>query len=65
MLNATIIYLKDNPNGTVDVSLELIGDPTKSYKIAKVVAVNMSELDYTIFNVDNEFTQSSPSPLLQ
>jgi hypothetical protein len=65
MLNATIIYLKDNPNGTVDVSLELIGDPTKSYKIAKVVAVNMSELDYTIFNVDNEFTQSSPSSLLQ
>jgi hypothetical protein len=65
MLNATIIYLKDNPSGTVDVTLEIIGEPTLSYKIAKVVAVNMSELDYTRFNVSNEFTQSSPSNQLQ
>lgn len=65
MLDATIIYLKDKPNGKVEVTLEIIGEPTKSWKIARAVAQNMDELDYTVFNVDNEFTQSSPSSHLQ
>ena len=64
-MNATIIYLKDKPDGTVEVSLEIIGDPTRSFKIGRVVAENMQELDYTIFNVDNEFTMMPPSNQLQ
>ena len=64
-MDATIIYLKDKPNGTVEVTLEVIGDPRRSLKIARVIAENMDALDYTIFNVDNEFTQAPPSNRLQ
>jgi hypothetical protein len=59
-MNATIIYLKDKPNGTVEVSLEIIGYPTRSFIIGKTIAQNMSELDYTIFNAFNEFTTPPP-----
>lgn len=64
-MDATIIYLKDKPDGTVEVSLEIIGNPDRSFKIGKIVAENMQELDYTRFNVNNEFTVMPPSNQLQ
>jgi hypothetical protein len=64
-MDATIIYLKDKPDGTVEVSLEIIGYPVRSFKIGKVVAENMQELDYAVFNVNNEFTMMPPTNLLQ
>jgi hypothetical protein len=64
-MNATIIYLKDKPDGTVEVSLEIIGNPDRSFKIGRVVAENIQDLDYTIFNVNNEFTMMPPSNQLQ
>ena len=64
-MNATIIYLKDKPDGTVEVSLEIIGDPVRSFKIGKIVAENMQDLDYAVFNVNNEFTMMPPTNLLQ
>ena len=62
---ACIIYLKDKPDGTVEVSLELIGNPDRSFKIGKVVAENMQDLDYTVFDVNNEFTRMPPTDRLQ
>ena len=64
-MDATIIYLKDNPDGTVEVSLEVIGNPDRSFKIGRVVAENMQDLDYTRFNPINEFTMMPPSNQLQ
>jgi hypothetical protein len=64
-MDATIIYLKDKPDGTVEVSLEVIGNPDRSYKIGRVVAENMQDLDYTRFNPINEFTMMPPSNQLQ
>lgn len=64
-MDATIIYLKDKPDGTVEVSMELIGDPVRSFKIGRVIAENMQELDYAVFNVDNEFTMMPPTNRLQ
>lgn len=64
-MDASIIYLKDKPDGTVEISLELIGEPTRSFKIAKAIAVNMEELDYAVFNADNEFTMMPPTDRLQ
>jgi hypothetical protein len=64
-MDATIIYLKDKPDGTVEISMELIGNPNRSFKIGKVVAENMQELDYAVFNVNNEFTMMPPTDRLQ
>lgn len=64
-MDASIIYLKDKPDGTVEVSLELIGNPDRSFQIAKVVAANMQELNYAVFNADNEFTMMPPTDRLQ
>jgi hypothetical protein len=64
-VDASIIYLKDKEDGTVEVSLELIGSPTRSFTIAKVIATNMEELDYTVFNMSNEFTMMPPTDRLQ
>ena len=64
-MDATIIYLKDKPDGTVEVSLEVIGNPDRSFTIGRVVAENMQDLDYTRFNVNNEFTMMPPSNQLQ
>jgi hypothetical protein len=64
-MDATIIYLKDKPDGTVEVSLEIIGDPDRSFKIGRSVAENMQDLDYTRFNPVNEFTMMPPSNQLQ
>lgn len=64
-MDATIIYLKDKPDGTVEVSLEIIGNPDRSFTIGRVVAENMQDLDYTRFNVNNEFTMMPPSSQLQ
>ena len=64
-MDATIIYLKDKSDGTVEVSLEIIGNPDRSFKIGRVVAENMQELDYTVFDVNNEFTIMPPTDRLQ
>lgn len=64
-MDATIIYLKDKPDGTVEVSMELIGKPDRSFQIGKVIASNMEELDYAIFNMENEFTMMPPTDRLQ
>ena len=64
-MDATIIYLKDKPDGTVEISMELIGNPNRSFKIGKVVAENIQELDYAVFNVNNEFTMMPPTDRLQ
>ena len=64
-MDATIIYLKDKPDGTVEISMELIGNPNRSFKIGKVVAENIQELDYAVFNVNNEFTIMPPTDRLQ
>ena len=64
-MDCTIIYLKDKPDGTVEVSLEIIGNPDRSFKIGKVVAENMQDLDYTVFDVNNEFTRMPPTDRLQ
>lgn len=64
-MDATIIYLKDKPDGTVEVSLELIGHPTRSFKIGRVIATNMQDIDYTVFNANNEFTMMPPTDRLQ
>ena len=64
-MDVTIIYLKDKPDGTVEVSLEIIGNPDRSFKIGRVVAENMQELDYTVFDVNNEFTIMPPTDRLQ
>jgi hypothetical protein len=64
-MNATIVYLKDKPDGTVEVSMEIIGDPTRSFTIGRVIAKNMEELDYTVFNMSNEFTMMPPTDRLQ
>jgi len=45
--------------------MELIGDPVRSFKIGRVIAENMQELDYAVFNVDNEFTMMPPTDRLQ
>jgi len=57
--------LEDKPDGTVEVSLEVIGNPDRSFKIGRVVAENMQDLDYTRFNPINEFTMMPPSNQLQ
>lgn len=64
-MNATIIYLKDKPDGTVEVSMEIIGKPDKSFTIGRLIAENMNDLDYTVFNAHNEFTMMPPSERLQ
>lgn len=64
-MDATIIYLKDKKDGTVEVSLELIGNPNRSFKIGRLLAENMQDLDYAVFNAHNEFTMMPPTDRLQ
>jgi hypothetical protein len=64
-MDATIIYLKDKPDGTVEVSMEIIGKPDRSKQIGIAIATNMQDLDYTVFNAHNEFSAMPPSLLLQ
>lgn len=64
-MDACIIYLKDKPDGKVEVTLELIGNPDRSFTIGRAIAANMKELNYAVFNADNEFTMMPPSDRLQ
>jgi hypothetical protein len=64
-MDAMILYLKDNAEGTVDVNLEAIGNPTNSLRVALAIANNMKELDWAVFNAYNEFTAPPPSNRIQ
>jgi hypothetical protein len=64
MLNAIIIYLKDNDFGDVEVNMELIGHPTKSYVLANEVVAKVHEAKKVLF-AENEFSRSPPSNRLQ
>jgi hypothetical protein len=64
-MDAMIIYLKDKPNGKVEVCLEIIGKPDRAKKIGIAIAENMQEIDWAVFNVQNEFNAYPPTDLLQ
>jgi hypothetical protein len=63
-MDATIIYLKDGKNGKIEVSMELIGDPSQSFLVGNAIIKNLYDLDQTVF-VNNEFTQQPPTDLVQ
>jgi hypothetical protein len=64
-MDAMIIYLKDgHRSDKVEVSVELIGDPSQSFLLGNAIINRLSELKQTIF-CDNEFTLPSPSDRLQ
>ena len=63
-MDATIIYLKDGKNGTVEASMELIGDPEQSFTVGKAAMESIALLHQTRF-VENEFTQMPPTDLMQ
>ena len=63
-MDATIIYLKDGKNGTVEASMELIGDPEQSFTVGKAAMESIALLQQTRF-VENEFTQMPPTDLMQ
>jgi hypothetical protein len=64
MLNATIIYLKDNDNGEVEINMELIGYPSKSYVLGNEIVGKIHEAKKVIF-AENEFSRHPPSNRLQ
>ena len=63
-MDATIIYLKDGKNGKIEVSMELIGDPSQSFLVANAIINNLYMLEKTVF-VNNEFTQQPPTSRVQ
>jgi len=63
-LDATIIYLKDGKNGKIEVSMELIGDPSQSFLVGNAIVNNLYVLENTVF-VNNEFTQQPPTTRVQ
>lgn len=63
-MDATIIYLKDGKNGTIEASMELIGDPVQSFAVGKAALERIALLQRTVF-VENEFTQDPPTDLVQ
>jgi hypothetical protein len=63
-LDATIIYLKDGKNGKIEVSMELIGDPSQSFLVGNAIINNLYVLENTVF-VNNEFTQQPPTTRVQ
>jgi len=64
MLNACIIYLKDNEEGNVEVNMEIVGYPTRSFTIGHTIVNNIENLKEIIFR-DNEFNQMPPTNRLQ
>jgi hypothetical protein len=64
MLNATIIYLKDNDNGEVEINMELVGYPSKSYVLGNEIVGKIHEAKKVIF-AENEFSRHPPSNRLQ
>lgn len=63
-MDATIIYLKDGKDGKIEVSMELIGDPSQSFLVANAIVNNLYMLENTVF-VNNEFTQQPPTTRVQ
>lgn len=63
-MDATIIYLKDGKDGKIEVSIELIGDPSQSFLVANAIINNLYMLEKTVF-VNNEFTQQPPTSRVQ
>jgi hypothetical protein len=63
-MDATIIYLKDGKNGTIEASMEIIGDPLQSFTVGTAAMESIALLQQTRF-VDNEFTQMPPTDLMQ
>ena len=63
-MDATIIYLKDGKNGKIEVSMELIGDPSQSFLVGNAIVNNLYVLENTVF-VNNEFTQTPPTTRVQ
>ena len=63
-MDATIIYLKDGKNGKIEVSMELIGDPSQSFLVGNAIVNNLYMLENTVF-VNNEFTQQPPTTRVQ
>lgn len=63
-MDATIIYLKDGKDGKIEVSMELIGDPSQSFLVANAIINNLYMLEKTVF-VNNEFTQQPPTSRVQ
>ena len=64
MLNATIIYLKDNDNGEVEINMELVGYPSKSYVLGNEIVGKIHEAKKVIF-AENEFSRHPPSNRVQ
>lgn len=63
-MNATIIYLKDGINFTIEVVVELIGEPQQSFMLSQEVIEMLAERQQTVF-CDNEFSADSPTQTLQ
>ena len=63
-MDATIIYLKDGKDGKIEVSMELIGDPSQSFLVGNAIINNLYVLENTVF-VNNEFTQQPPTTRVQ
>lgn len=63
-MDATIIYLKDGKDGKIEVSMELIGDPSQSFLVGNAIVNNLYVLENTVF-VNNEFTQQPPTTRVQ
>lgn len=63
-MNATIIYLKDGKNSTIEVVVELIGEPDQSFILSQEVIEMLAEKQKTVF-CDNEFSMDSPTQMLQ
>ena len=64
-MDAVILYLKDGKNGKVEVVMELVGDPGQAFLIGNAIVNNLWEVNNCVFVKNNEFTQDSPSDLLQ
>lgn len=63
-MDATIIYLKDGKDGKIEVSMEMIGDPSQSFLVGNAIINNLYMLEKTVF-VNNEFTQQPPTLRVQ
>lgn len=64
MLNACIIYLKDAEDGEVEVNMEIVGYPTKSFVLGQELVAKFHQEKKLLF-ADNEFSQMPPTNRLQ
>ena len=63
-MNATIMYFKDGNNSTIEVVVEIIGEPEQSFALSQEVIEMIAEKQKTVF-CDNEFSADSPTQTLQ